>query len=192
MVRGNFVNDSREGLWLLKDGAIYLYNFKNNLLNDTTYQFYGDSSLNSKSVYKDGKLNGPSFYYRAEHSKDQTSIKYNLWKVENFKANEWHGSKIQLFSNADTATIEYYENNLPKGIHKHFAFNGKLIEWHQFKEHPDYKLLDTALYWNDSGLLRRTSNQCSNRAQTPNFARTWDTEGKLIFNKTKYILDKIY
>jgi antitoxin component YwqK of YwqJK toxin-antitoxin module len=188
---GTYVNDSREGIWILKDGAIYRYTFKNNVLNDTSYQYYADSVLNQKSVYKNGKLNGPTYYYRAERSKNKAISNHTLWKIENYKDNNWHGSNIQFFNNGDTAIIEHFENNNPVGIHKHFAFNRTLTEWHKFDKIPEFGSVDSAIFWNDSGRLLRSSNKSRSNYQTPYFERIWDAQGKLAYSETKQFQNKI-
>jgi antitoxin component YwqK of YwqJK toxin-antitoxin module len=147
--------------------------------------------LSKKSVYKNGKLNGPTFYYRAERSQNKAISNYSLWKIENYKDNSWHGSNIQFFNNGDTSIIEHFENNNPVGIHKHFAFNGNLIEWHKFDKIPEFGSVDSAIFWNDSGRLLRSSNKSRSNYNTPYFERIWDAQGKLAFSETKQFQNKI-
>jgi antitoxin component YwqK of YwqJK toxin-antitoxin module len=132
-IRGQYIKNSREGVWYSRRSGIKLYTFKNNKLNDTMFQYYNDSTLNLKAVYKDNKLNGPSFHYRV--IEDKMHKKQSVcWKLETYKDNKLDGLYAEFFNTGDTFKVDYFREGKSIGPKRTYSVSGQRIEIPEQKE----------------------------------------------------------
>lgn len=183
VVRGQYVNNSREGKWTIwgdhnLENAIL--NFKNNELEDTCYYFWRDSTLHEKTTYRNGKKHGPEYYYGGTSEGDIYSCKYCIVKTE-YKNNSADGEKIVTTPKGDTLLQAMYKQGSETGVKVIKNMKGQVRE-----KHWRNGAYDSCLKWDDAGRLRQQNVDRGWRAIHGEFTKRWDAAGKLEFADSFY------
>lgn len=179
-IRGNYVQNSREGVWVYKDQRIEVYTYEKNQRNGPAYHFTLDSVMIASYAYKQGKKEGLELVYRIES--DGKNKRSALWESSFYVNGKKQGISVVYFPNGDTARIYNYADNGLLGWQLVYNAAGRLTEKRYWKKYDNTAESDTLYRWNDSGRLV----EYEVRGRANNLVKRWGNDGMLLELDSSY------